>query len=242
MTAIAHALLITGTDTDVGKTIVTSALVAHSLATYPHHRLGLMKPVQSGVGDLECYQDLFPELGQRPEETTPQRFTAPLAPPLAAAQEGREIDLGLVWSTLQRFLSDRDWVIIEALGGLGSPVTDEWTVADLAAAWRLPIALVVPVKLGAIAQAVANVALARQQGLALRGLVLNCTTPEAMTHLDDWAPVGLIESLTQVPILGTMPWLPDCRDRDRLAAIAQDWHLDPLLPNFGTGTPQISVP
>jgi len=82
-----------------------------------------------------------------------------LAPPPAA--EGRRVELELVWQAFESLRSSRDWVLVEALGGLGSPVSEEFTVADLAAEWRLPTVLVVPVNLGAIAQAVANVALAR---------------------------------------------------------------------------------
>ena len=215
--AIANGLLITGTDTEVGKTIVTTALTAYWLQHFPKSALGLMKPVQSGIGDFETYTQLF-DLDQPPETIAPQRFAAPLAPPLAAAQEGKTVDLGLVWQTLSQLLTERDFVLIEALGGLGSPVTEEWTVADVAAAWRLPIVLVVPVKLGAIAQAVANTALARQHQLSIRGLILNCATPLTPEQQANWAPVALIERLTQLPVLGTLPYLSETKD---VAALAQ---------------------
>ncbi|MEL6402164.1 MAG: dethiobiotin synthase [Cyanobacteria bacterium J06607_6] len=215
--AIANGLLITGTDTEVGKTIVTTALTAYWRQHLPKSALGLIKPVQSGIGDFETYTQLF-DLDQPPETIAPQRFAAPLAPPLAAAQEGKTVDLGLVWQTLSQLLTERDFVLIEALGGLGSPVTEEWTVADVAAAWRLPIVLVVPVKLGAIAQAVANTALARQHQLTIRGLILNCAAPLTPEQQADWAPVALIERLTQLPVLGTLPYLHETHD---LAALAQ---------------------
>ena len=215
--AIANGLLITGTDTEVGKTILTTALTAYWLQHFPKSALGLMKPVQSGIGDFETYTQLF-DLDQPPETIAPQRFAAPLAPPLAAAQEGKTVDLGLVWQTLNQLLTEQDFVLIEALGGLGSPVTEEWTVADVAAAWRLPIVLVVPVKLGAIAQAVANTALARQHQLSIRGLILNCATPLTPEQQANWAPVALIERLTQLPVLGTLPYLSETND---VAALAQ---------------------
>ena len=164
-TPVKNGLLITGTDTDVGKTIVTTAIAAYCLQHFGADALGLMKPVQSGIGDFETYTRLF-DLHQSAESITPQRFAAPLAPPLAAAQEGRSIDLGIVWEHLSQLLAERQFVLVEALGGLGSPVTDEWTIADLAEAWHFPIVLVVPVKLGAIAQVVANTALARQHQLS----------------------------------------------------------------------------
>jgi len=76
-------------------------------------------------------------------------------------------------------------VLVEALGGLGSPVSEEFTVADLAE-WRLPTVLVVPVKLGAIAQAVANVALARPSRVHLKGIVLNCVQLVHSKKLPTW--------------------------------------------------------
>lgn len=227
-TAVTNGLLITGTDTEVGKTVVTSALVAYWLTYHSRQTLGLMKPVQSGVGDWERYLDLF-DLDQAPETIAPQRFTAPLAPPLAAAQEGKRIDLAAVWQLLSQLLAERQLVLIEALGGLGSPVTDEWTVADLAAAWSLPIVLVVPVQLGAIAQSVANVALARQHHLAVKGLILNCVRPTTPEQCQNWTPIELIERMTQLPVLGYMPYLSDLDNLDSLARAATHLSLDVLL-------------
>lgn len=227
--ALVNALLITGTDTEVGKTVLTSALMAYWQRFWPDRSLGLMKPVQSGVGDRELYQRLF--LPDAPlEAITPEFFAAPLAPPLAAAQEGRALDLAKVWQALESLCRERDQVLVEALGGLGSPVTNELTVADLAAMWRLPVVLVVPVKLGAIGQAVANVALARQTGLEVRGLVLNCTQPQSADAIAQWAPVDLISRLTQVPVLGTLPHLPDPEDVSVLSAIAANLALEAIWP------------
>lgn len=226
-----NALLVTGTDTEVGKTIVTTAIAAYWLQHHDASSLGLMKPVQSGIGDFETYTRLF-DLQQTPASITPQRFIAPLAPPLAAAQEGKTVDLTLVWQQLSQLAAERELVLVEALGGLGSPVTDEWTVADLAAAWHLPITLVVPVKLGAISQAVANAALARQHQLTVRGIILNCPTALTPEQQQNWAPVDLIERLTHLPVLGQMPCLATTDDRSALAAAAAQFDLEVLLPHF----------
>lgn len=233
---IQNTLLITGTDTEVGKTIATTALIAYWLKHYSPRSLGVMKPVQSGVGDFEQYTRLF-DLDQALETITPQRFAAPLAPPLAAAQEGKTVDLQPVWQALSQLLADRQQVLLEALGGLGSPVTEEWTVADLAAAWHLPIVLVVPVKLGSIAQTVANVALARQHQLTVKGIILNCTTTLTPEQQANWAPIELIERLTQLPILGTLPYLANPNDVEALAAAAGQLHLEALIE---TGIPAIA--
>lgn len=217
-------LLITGTDTEAGKTVVTTALAAYWQKYYPQRSLGIMKPIQSGMGDRELYQTLF-SLEQSPEEITPLYFQAPLAPPIAAAKENRQVDLAIVWRTLLALQKQRDLVLIESLGGLGSPITDELTVADLAGEWRLPTILVVPVRLGAIANAVANVALARQTKIALRGIVLNCIQQRQEEEITDLTPVRLIQSLTNIPVLGCVPYVENPQDLEKLAEIAAglDW-------------------
>ena len=217
-------LLITGTDTEAGKTVVTTALAAYWQKYYPQRSLGIMKPIQSGMGDRELYQTLF-SLEQSPAEITPLYFQAPLAPPIAAAKENRQVDLAIVWRTLLALQKQRDLVLIESLGGLGSPSTDELTVADLAGEWRLPTILVVPVRLGAIANAVANVALARQTKIALRGIVLNCIQPRQEEEIADLTPVRLIQSLTNIPVLGCVPYVENPQDLEKLAEIAAglDW-------------------
>lgn len=188
-----------------------------------------MKPIQSGTGDRELYARLF-SLNQSLEEITPLYFQAPLAPPLAAEREGRYVDLGLVWQTFETLRQQRDWVLVEALGGLGSPVTHEITVADLARDWGLPTVLVVPVRLGAIAQAVANVALARSTRLHLKGIVLNCTQPCSDQEIADWTPVDLIQSLTNTPVLGVVPYLNDAAEVEKLASVASHLDIERLLP------------
>ncbi|MGF1568473.1 MAG: dethiobiotin synthase [Nodosilinea sp.] len=229
MAILLNALLVAGTDTEVGKTVLTSALIAYWQRAFPQRSVGVLKPVQAGPGDRELYQRLFfPDLTL--EALNPQYFQAPLAPPLAAALEQRQIDLAQVWQTLAALVQRHPWVLVEGLGGLGSPVTEELTVAALATAWGLPVVLVVPVKLGAIAQAVANVALARQEQLDLRGIVLNCPRPLSAEEIEQWAPAALITNLTQVPVLGTLPYLTQPESPAALAQAVSDLNLEALLP------------
>ncbi|MEL6461142.1 MAG: dethiobiotin synthase [Cyanobacteria bacterium J06621_15] len=221
-------LFIAGTDTDAGKTVFTTALAAYLQKYRSQNSWGIMKPIQSGVGDKELYQKLF-SLSQSESEMTPLYFQAPLAPPLAAAKENREIDLGVVWKTLTQLQQKHDFLLVEALGGLGSPVTDEFTVADLAGEWRLPTVLVVPVRLGAISQAVTSVALAKQAKVDLLGIILNCTSAITPEQIADWTPIDMIESFTNIPVLGCLPYLENPEDLDKLAQIASDLELEKLF-------------
>ncbi len=224
-----NALLIAGTDTDAGKTVVTTAIAAYWQRYYPQRSLCLMKPLQSGLGDRELYQRLF-DLDQSPEEITPLYFEAPLAPPIAAQREGRSVDLKQIWPVFTQLQERASFVLVEGVGGLGSPISWELTVADLAHDWRIPTVLVVPVRLGAIAAAVANVALARQAGVSLAGIILNCLQPLSWAEIADLTPIDLIESLTQTRILGTIPFLEDSLDLDKLVEVASNLDLELLLP------------
>ncbi len=223
------ALLITGTDTDSGKTVLTSALIAYWQKYCWAHQLGVCKPVQSGTGDRELYTRLF-DLKQTPEQLNPLWYRMPIAPPLAAALEGKRVDLAKAWQVIAQLQSERDWVLVEGAGGLGSPVTAELTVADIATQWRMPAVLVVPVKLGAIAAIVANVALAEQKKVDLRGIVLSCTHPCTPGQLENWAPIWMIENLTRVPVLGVLPHLKHVKDIEALAAVAAQLELERLMP------------
>jgi dethiobiotin synthetase len=229
-------LLITSTNTDAGKTVLTAALAAYAQKYHPQQNWGILKPIQCGTGDREFYTEVFGRKASRNEnraigETVPIYLETPLAPPIAAAQAGVQIDLRIAWQALQRMQQQHDFVLVEGIGGLGTPITDELVVADLARDWRLPAVLVVPVKLGSIASAVANVALSRQYNVQLRGIVLNCTHPLSAAEIANFAPAELIQSLTSTPVLGCLPYLPDLHDLDALAAAAADLELEILLPH-----------
>ncbi|MDJ1185654.1 dethiobiotin synthase [Roseofilum casamattae] len=226
-----NTLLIAGTDTDAGKTVLTTALVAYWQTYCRDRALGLMKPIQSGVGDLELYQTLF-TLDQSPESITPVYFQTPVAPPIAAEQENAIVDLAPVWQELTTLQQSKDRVLVEGLGGLGSPVTRELIVADLARDWQLPTVLVVPIKLGAISQTIANVVLARHYRVPLIGVILNTITPITPKQQEQWAPITLLESLAGVRVLGTLPYLQNPQDLTQLTQAAAGLDLECLFDRF----------
>jgi dethiobiotin synthetase len=222
-------LLISGTDTGVGKTRVVSALGAYLNTYRPQQQFALFKPIQSGLGDREYYRQQF-NLSQTLEQINPLYFAAPLVPPLAAAAEGKTVDLALAWQTFTHLRQSYAYVLIEGIGGLGSPITLELTVADLAHDWGLPTVLVVPVRLGAIGQAIAQAALAKQAQVQIQGFVLSCPEPCTPDELEQWASVPLIQSFTQYPVLGILPHLNPDTDLTCLAQISSQWDIPLLLP------------
>jgi dethiobiotin synthetase len=227
---VATSLLIGGTNTGVGKTLVTAALVAYLNRFHPQQNVAIFKPIQSGVGDREYYAQQF-KLSQTLEQITPLYFEVPLAPPLAAAAEGKSVDLGLAWQTFQALQQTHDWVLVEGVGSLGSPITAELTVADLAYDWKLPTVLVVPVHLGAMGQAIAQIALAHQARVDIRGLILSCPTPCSTLEMEQWASIELLESFTRYPVLGVLPH-QSSQALTALAQVATAWDIETLLPRL----------
>ena len=226
---MATTCLISGTNTGVGKTAVTSALAAYLKTFHPQQNVAIFKPIQSGVGDREHYAEQF-NLSQTLAQITPLYFDAPLAPPLAAAAEGKTIDLGLAWQTFQSLQQSHDWVLVEGVGSLGSPITAELTVADLAHDWKLPTILVIPVRLGAMGQAIAQIALAKQSRVNIRGLILSCPEPCSKQDIENWASIDLLESFTRCPVLGILPYQNDL-SLENLTQAAAQWDIETLLPH-----------
>lgn len=213
-----QTLLIAGTDTDAGKTIITTAFRVYLQKKKSHLVTALMKLLQTGeMGDAEFYRQYFDDA------VIPLRYKAPLAPPLSAQLEGKSIDLTIVKNRLLDLQKSHDVVLLEALGGLGSPITSDLIVADIAHDWDLDTILVVPVKLGAIAHTVANVALGREYKVRLKGIIFNCVNYCTPEEVNQWTPKDLIESLTKIPVLGYFPYLGDVNalNLDELANISE---------------------
>jgi dethiobiotin synthetase len=237
-----NTLLIAGTDTKVGKTVVVMALLAYWQRYCAARPLGVMKPVEcrreddGTERDCEKLSRLF-NLDQALTEITPISLRTACLPPLAVPPADAQINLEDIWQRLQQLQQQKDLVLLEAWGGLGTPLTYETTVADLAWDWHLPTVLVVPVQPGSVAQAVANVALAQQAKVRLKGIILNSNQPYPRQDREEWAPVDLIQSLTRKPVLGHMPFLEDPTDVSKLVQIAAEWQLERFLPQLEAALP-----
>lgn len=223
-----NALLIAGTDAGVGKTLLTVVLAAYWQRYCSARSLGVFHPVQCG-SQRELYTDWF-SLDQTPEEINPLHFQAPLVPPIAADRQGGRVKLKTLWQTFEHLTQQREFVLMDSWGGFGSPMTREATLADLAWDWRLPAVLVVPVEPGAIAQAVANVALAKHSRVNLKGIILNCKRPCHKHEVEDWAEIDLLQGLTNKPVLGCLPYLENPLDVNKLVQVASGLNLERLIP------------
>jgi dethiobiotin synthetase len=197
-------LLVTGTDTGVGKTFVTCALARALRAG--GRRVTVMKPVETGVTDAPDDARRLREAAADPaslDEICPYRLRAPLAPAVAARVEGVTIDLARLEALVRRRLASADVLLVEGAGGLLVPIADSVTWADLAARLRLPLLVVVANRLGAINHCALTARVATAMGLAVTGFVLSSPDPARDASADTNA--AAITGLTGLICLGDLP-------------------------------------
>ena len=202
--------VVCGTDTDVGKTVVSALLVQGLGAHY-------WKPVQSGLeggGDTGRVQQL---LGLPPERVWPEvyRLTAPVSPHWAAERDGLTIDPAR--------LALPAWdgpLVVETAGGLLVPLRRDWLQIDQIAAWGLPVLLVARSGLGTLNHTLLSLEALERRSIPVLGLVLN-----GDPHPDN---PRTLAALGGVPVLAELPPL-DPLDREGLE---RQWHRSGLARNL----------
>jgi len=204
------ACFVTGTDTEIGKTLVSSAIL-HKLAASGVRACG-MKPVAAGAelrnGRLHNDDaDMLFNAGNvhlPASITTPYMLREPAAPHIAAALEGVTIESAPIIAAFAEIQAASDAVVVEGVGGFRVPFNDTFDSADLAAQLNLPVILVVGMRLGCISHALLTVEAIVARGLVLAGWVANTADPKMGFEQQN------IEALTQripAPLLGRVPRL-----------------------------------
>jgi dethiobiotin synthetase len=175
-----RGLFVTGTDTGVGKSVVSAALLAAMSAAGEPVRAH--KPAVTGLEEPPARwptDDVLLALaaGMRPEQVAPLRFGAAVSPQLAAELEGRPIDPASMLAAA-RAAGGEGPLIVEGVGGLLAPLADGYTVCDLAVALGLALLIVARPGLGTINHTLLTLATARAAGLEVRAVVLTPWPPE----------------------------------------------------------------
>jgi dethiobiotin synthetase len=218
-------LFITGTDTGVGKTRVTAALLTLL------DRLGLraigMKPVAAGadlVGADWVNEDVVllnaaANVTAPPEWVNPYLFRDAIAPHIAAERKGVHIEIPRIVESYERLAGLADWVVVEGAGGFRIPLDRQRDSADLAAALNLPVVLVVGMRLGCLNHALLTAEAIERRGLRLAGWVANRIDPD-MAVFDE--NLATLETRLAAPCLAVVPWQ---------ANPAPEWIARSLAPN-----------
>lgn len=200
-----RAFFVTGTDTGVGKTHMTCALL------HATHRLGLtavgMKPIAAGVDADGCNDDVVRLLAassvQPPLEwVNPYRYAPPIAPHIAAAEAGRPIDLPVIHRAFERLQSLADVVWVEGVGGFRVPLDEQYDTANLVQTLRLPVVLVVGMRLGCLNHALLTAEAIVNRNLILAGWVANRIDP-AMARFE--TNLETLQARLNAPLLGVVP-------------------------------------
>jgi dethiobiotin synthetase len=197
-------LFVTGTDTGVGKTHVTAALLTELRRRGV--RAAAFKPIACGAGgrhDAEIYAAIM-DHEQPLDVINPIYLRHPLAPSVAARLERRRIDLRRVLRAYQQLAAGYSVVLVEGAGGLLVPIRDNYFVADLAKRLKLPLLVVARLGLGTINHSLLTVRQARAMNLTVRGIVLNDTVG-GRRGLAAKTNIKTVPELCGEPLLGVVP-------------------------------------
>lgn len=204
---------ITGTDTEVGKTLVSGALI---LKLQERHSLvGAYKPVVAGLQEINGQlqnEDLMTlsmastylsNLSDPNQQICPYQLSTPAAPHLVAQAQNLHLSYEVMLSAYQQMAERTDAIVVEGVGGFKVPFHDGKNSADFAKDIGLPVILVVGMKLGCINHALLTIEAIEQRGLVLAGWVANCSNDMQLLHEN----IDTLKTLIQAPLLGVIPKL-----------------------------------
>ena len=202
------AYFLTGTDTEIGKTFITCALLQHA------QQLGLsavgIKPIAAGTDAQGKNDDVeniraASSLKLPNEIINPYCFKAAVAPHIAALEEGATIEFASIQEACDAARQQADLLIIEGVGGFRVPLGADGDSADLAVKLGLPIIFVVGLRLGCINHALLSVEAITARKLPIAGWVANCIDPD-MARVEQ--NLTTLKSLINAPLLGVVPHNP----------------------------------
>lgn len=209
MTRRTRGVFVTGTDTEVGKTFVATALVRSLVAA--GYRIGVMKPVAAGaestpegLRNSDALALMAAANVHAPyEKVNPYCLDLPASPHIAAAKAGIRIELAPIVRTFEQLANDCDLMVVEGAGGWLAPLSDTETQADLAAALGLPAILVVGLRLGCLNHAQLTARAIEARGVRLAGWVGNYLS----THFEHAAEnIATLEARIDAPLIAIVPF------------------------------------
>lgn len=226
-----QGFFVTGTDTGVGKTLVACGLL-HAFARHGLRAVG-MKPVAAGASNAaghwgnEDVAALAAAANVQAERTAvnPYLLKLAVAPHIAAAEEGVVIDLSAIDRSFTTLRQIADVVVVEGVGGFRVPLTDREDCADLAVRLRLPVILVVGMRLGCLNHALLTVEAVSACGLELVGWVANLIDPQMAKLREN---IATLRARIAAPLLGEVPFLTP-PDPARAAEALNVWPLPSLF-------------
>jgi dethiobiotin synthetase len=222
---------ITGTDTAVGKTYLSTVLLA--LLRRRGLNVAAMKPVETGVKADDPASDAM-RLRDAAGSTDPIELirpillAEPLAPWVARMRSGGSVDLNALDSAFAQLEEGREAILVEGAGGLLVPITRDLAYDGLFVQWGLDLIVVAGNRLGTINHTLLTVRAAHDAGLRVRGVILNALGPEPGGIAERTNLEALAELLEPVPVL-PFPWIRKDRPLDYAVDIAEENGFDRLI-------------
>lgn len=206
---------ITGTDTNVGKTLVSCLLLAR--ASQQGHRCFAIKPISAGCAidhhadaDDTLHSEDAEQLKQYASVELMEELLAPIkllyatSPHIAAEQAGERLQAARVVGHVRAGLSTRaSHILVEGAGGWRVPINMQECISDVAKQLRLPVILVVAIRLGCLNHALLTAELILRDGLPLAGWVANCVNPDEPFMAEQ---IATLEKKISAPCLGVIPY------------------------------------
>lgn len=214
-----RGLFITGTDTGVGKTLVVVALI--EALKREGFRVAGMKPVAAGLDDAGENEDVahILQAANVPapiDVVSPYRFQPFTAPHIAARMASVHMRLEVISDAYKLLAGKADWVVVEGAGGFLVPLDESQGMDAIPVHLRLPVVLVVGMRLGCLNHALLTAEAIRARGLVLAGWVANSIDP-SMAAFDE--NLETLKSRLVAPCLGVIPWLGNQDSRTSVSTL-----------------------
>jgi len=226
---------ISGTDTGVGKTVVTACL----LAFYRHQGTdtGIMKPFETGV-DPKCSSEansdakFLLEIARNQdllEDVCPIRLKPAASPLQAARMTNQPLDIASVIEKFRRLQNRHDQMLVEGIGGLMVPLKPNYLVSDLIKDMRLPLIIVSRIALGSINHTLLTLKAAQQAEIEIAGIIMNRSKRGPLNDIE-LEQTDLIHELSGIPVLGECPFIDPISSEqfnEKLAEKIKHWKISP---------------
>lgn len=235
---------VTGTDTGVGKTIVSAAILRSFLKK--GLKVGAMKPIETGClnkdGILLPSDGMFlrdmAEMSDSLEVVTPVKFENPLSPLVASRIEEVEVDLDRIFRSFEALKKKYDYLIVEGVGGLLVPITKEhkkkgervYYIRDLIKDMELEVIIVTRPTLGTINHTLLTVEGLKNKKIPIKGFIINYSSLDKNDIAEKTNP-GILEELLDIPLIGILPYLSEL-NKDRIGETAIKSFNIELLINY----------
>lgn len=222
------AFFIAGTDTDVGKTVASKAIL-NALAEKGLKTIGY-KPVAAGCETTEgglrhsdaLYLQSAATVDVAYEDVNPYALELPASPHIAAKHDNVVIDYSVLSDKLAQHKANSDIVLVEGAGGWRVPVSDEDCLSTWVQQEKLPVVLVVGIKLGCLSHALLTLDAIKADGLELAGWVANRINPGTENYAEI---IAMLEQKIAAPKIGEIPYVPSVKRKD----LAKYIDVSPLL-------------